>query len=82
MLKAQKALDDESLPDTVDILDFETAFGVYSKLQAVQWQVLWEAGGIADQDEQLWNDVMTVANIVLKLERILKKKSTPNGSAE
>lgn len=81
VLAGQRARDDESLPDTVDFVDFDKALYVYSKLNAIDWHALWDGGGIADQDEQLWDDVMTVASLVSRLEKILEKKNPPNESA-
>ena len=69
---------DESndLPDVIAVHDFDAAWQVFMQLEAVDWKHLPVAGGLNDQPEALWNDVLTIASVARRIRKILDKPPT------
>jgi hypothetical protein len=55
--------------------DPEKAWQVWSLIEATDWRFLPRAGGLLDQPEALLEDVLTIAALARKIERMLEQQS-------
>jgi len=69
----QSKADTNDLPDVVTVKDFDTAWAVFTQLNATDWRHLPYAGGLLDQPEQLWNDVITIAGLERRIRKLMDK---------
>lgn len=78
---AQSKSDTNDLPEVVSVHDFDTAWAVFTQLQATDWRHLPYVGGLLDQPEALWNDVLTIAGLERRIRNVLDKKpAAPAGT--
>jgi hypothetical protein len=68
-----------SLPDILEIHDFDTAIQLYQWLEATDWR--WDINTLLEQPEQLMNDVAEIAGTVSKMEKMQQSDMmTPDSS--